>query len=293
MNTTATHPDDSALAAGGETLAQLRTRVPALRERWRASTPFHYIIIDDFLPPAFAEAIHNNYPKPDGEGWERTTYTHQKKKLTRRSGFPRPVAEFFELAGGSAFLGVLSDVVDIPNLLHDPELVGGGLHQSLSGGFLDVHTDYNLHPQSKLHRRLNLLLYMNKDWKPEYEGYLELWDMASHKQIENIAPSFNRVVIFETNEISFHGHPKPLAIPPHVTRSSLALYYYTTERDSVAPEHNTLYRQTTGLRGRIKTARSSLQAASERVRERGVPALLADLGRKVRRRIAGLPPENK
>ncbi len=89
-------------------------------------------------------------------------------------------------------MDLVSDIVGIAGLLHDPALVGGGLHQILPGGFLDVHTDYNFHPQTKLHRRLNLLLYMNKDWKREYEGYLELWDMDAKKQIEDIAPAFNR-----------------------------------------------------------------------------------------------------
>lgn len=164
------------------------------------------------------------------------------------------------------FKNLISSICNIPQLISDPELVGGGLHQIMNGGYLDVHVDYNFHPQTKLHRRLNLLLYLNKDWKQEYEGYLELWDMDAKKQLDAIAPIFNRAVIFETNEISYHGHPRPLNMPPDVMRKSLAVYYYSKEREEseVAIEHNTIYRQTTGLKGYVKTSLSALVALDER-----------------------------
>ena len=41
---------------------------------------------------------------------------------------------------------------------------------------LKIHSDFYLHQYLKIDRRLNLLLYLNDDWKDEYGGHLELWD---------------------------------------------------------------------------------------------------------------------
>jgi hypothetical protein len=275
-------------------LTGLGSRLPLMRSQWAAAQPFHYVIIDDFLPNGMAAEIHAAYPPAVIDGWDNATYTHQKKKLTMRSGFAPPIDRFFHLCATTQFRDLLTDITAIPHLLDDPELVGGGLHQIVRGGFLDLHVDYNFHPHTKLHRRLNLLVYMNKEWRPEYQGYLELWDWTQQKrQLESVAPLFNRAVLFETNEISVHGHPKPLAVPPQTTRKSLALYYYTAQREIVAPEHNTLYHQSTGVRGYVKTAISSAQAAAERIRDKGPMFVARDVAHKVRRRVLGLPPVNR
>jgi Rps23 Pro-64 3,4-dihydroxylase Tpa1-like proline 4-hydroxylase len=277
-----------------KSLERIRARAAEYARSWNAKTPFHYIVIDDFLDPAEAEALLAAYPPPAVEGWDQTTYVHQRKKFTRTRDFPAPIADFFDLTGRPEFRALISEITGIPDLVEDADLVGGGLHQILRGGFLDVHVDYNFHPRTKLHRRLNLLVYMNKDWRDEYQGALELWDMQAHRQLENILPLFNRGVIFETNEVSFHGHPRPLNAPQSVTRKSLAVYYYTHTRDAaaVAPEHNTLYRQTTGLPGYVKTSLSATTSAVERARKQGLGALLGNVKNKVSRRLQGRPPEN-
>ena len=179
--------------------------------------------------------------------------------------------------------------------MSDPTLQGGGLHQIVSGGFLDVHVDFNRHPRTKLHRRLNLLCYLNKDWKREYEGYLELWDMDRRRCFEMIEPAFNRCVIFETNEISYHGHPKPLRAPQGITRKSLSVYYYTATRDLVdtAEEHNTVYEHTEGIRSYVKTGKSGLAALYERIREGQGPVLVREVGSRIRRLLQGSPPPNR
>ncbi|MEQ8423791.1 MAG: 2OG-Fe(II) oxygenase, partial [Cyclobacteriaceae bacterium] len=144
---------------------------------------------------------------------------------------------------------------------------GGGLHQSTHGAFLDVHVDFNIHPETGFHRRLNLILYFNKNWKPEYEGKLELWDMTKKTRLENYSPNFNRCVIFETNEYSYHGHPKPLNTPPGTTRKSMALYYYTKDRSAneIVASHNTRYVNTSGFAGVVKNISSSIKALKERI----------------------------
>jgi hypothetical protein len=275
-------------------LERLAARADAYAREWSSKTPFRYVVMDDFLAPEDAEAILAAYPEPDVEGWNHPTYMHQRKKFTRTSGFEPPVAEFFALTASPEFRTLMTRITGIADLEADPDLVGGGLHQILRGGFLNVHVDYNFHPKTKLHRRLNLLLYMNKDWQDEWEGCLELWDMQTKRQLERIAPRFNRAAMFETNEISYHGHPRPLNTPSHVTRKSLAVYYYTKTRDdgTLAPEHNTLSRQTEGLGGYVKTSRAAAEAALERVREKGVGSVVKIIAKKVDRTLKGKLPEN-
>jgi Rps23 Pro-64 3,4-dihydroxylase Tpa1-like proline 4-hydroxylase len=267
-------------------------RVERLAAQWSdPKKPFRYLVEDSFLPAGFAEELLASYPAPEADGWDNITYTHQRKKFVRTSSFPGAVAQFFRLCEDQRFLDIIEKVTGIKKVLADPALVGGGLHQIVNGGFLNVHVDFNFHPKTKLHRRLNLLLYMNKDWRSDYGGNLELWDMQKKLQIENIAPEFNRAVLFETNEVSFHGHPRPLAGPDGLTRKSLAVYYYTEQRErtAVAPEHNTLYRNTTGLRGYLKTARSSLEATVERLQREGIRPVT----KIVVDRLLGKPPQNE
>lgn len=274
------------------TLESLKKRAANLRAQWSKQAPFPYFVIDDFLPVEFAEALLCEFPPQESEAWCRRTYTHQREKLTMTSGFAPVTDYFFRLSADPEFLALVSDVTGIRNILADPELVGGGLHQIAHGGFLDIHIDFNLHPRTKLHRRMNLLFYLNKNWRPEYEGNLELWDMAKKRRLESLAPIFNRAILFETNEVSYHGHPMPLAGPNDITRKSLAVYYYTETRDVVAPEHNTMYRQTTGIPGYAKTLASSARALVERAKRDNAAALATDLVDKAYRRLRGLPPRN-
>ena len=276
-------------------ITKLENRKDELRQKWFSGKPFHYFFVDEFLPRKLAEDLLACYPSSDQNSWTKTTYVHQSNKHHVQSGFPEPIKNFFDLMATPNFLKLISEITDIDDLIADPKLFGGGLHQILPGGFLDVHIDYNIHPETKLYRRLNLLVYLNKNWKREYEGYLELWDMENEKQLENIAPIFNRAVMFETNEISYHGHPVPLKCPPPMTRKSLAVYYYSKERDDQylsAQEHNTIYKQTSGLQGYVKTFYLFCQTFTERLEQEGPGKLSRRLINKMHRLLKGLPPEN-
>jgi len=275
-------------------LERLAARADEYAREWKSKTPFHYLVMDDFLAPEDAEAILAAYPDPDGENWNHPTYVNQKKKFTKTSGFPPKIAEFFELTAAPEFLALMSRIMGIADLQEDPDLVGGGLHQTIRGGFLDVHIDYNYHPKTKLHRRANLLLYMNKGWQDDWEGCLELWDMGTKRRLERVAPEFNRAVLFETNEVSYHGHPVPLKAPHGIARKSLAVYYYTATREdgTLAPEHNTLSRQTTGAGGYVKTALTAAEAALERAKGQGFGAVLKNVAKKAELRLKGEKPKS-
>lgn len=112
-------------------------------------------------------------------------------------------------------------------MLPDPYFTRGGFHEISTGGLLGIHSDFRVNENLQLFRRVNMLIYLNKDWKEEYGGKLELWDQSMTAVVHSITPVFNRCVIFNTDAKSFHGHPEPLATPQGITRKSIALYYYT------------------------------------------------------------------
>lgn len=248
-------------------IAKLNEAKQSLNEYWSTRKPFRYFIYDGFFKPEAAERILQAYPEPD-INWDNTTYINQKNKFTKTTFEEGTLLkQVIEELNSQEFLNVMQEITGIDDLVADDMLFGGGLHQSVKGAFLDVHVDFNYHPETKYHRRMNIIIYMNKDWKQEYNGYLELWDMDAKKQLEYVEPKFNRCVVFETNEISFHGHPKPLNTPVGVSRKSIALYYYTKDRPAheVSGDHNTIYVNTEGMGGKMKNLKSGIKAFLERI----------------------------
>jgi Rps23 Pro-64 3,4-dihydroxylase Tpa1-like proline 4-hydroxylase len=251
-------------------IQQLNERLPEIKASFQAKKPFRYVAIDNFLPEAIANQIHDNYPAVNFGEWDGTTYLDQKNKF-QKSKFEEGsfMQEVFDQLNGPVFCDWLDRLVELEEpLMGDADLFGGGLHQSINGAFLNVHVDYNIHPKTQYHRRLNAIIYLNKDWKDSYQGHNELWDFTDGKKVmlDRVAPIFNRCVIFETNEISFHGHPTPLNTPEGVTRKSLATYYYTKDRPEheKAADHNTIYINTEGSFGQWKRFVAGVKAFAER-----------------------------
>jgi len=252
----------------------LRARLKDLKNEYQLKKPFRYVVFEDFFPKEIAEQILKEYPTISNGEWDGTTYLDQKNKFQKTKFEKESVIDtVFDELNSVEFLSWLQDLTEIEeNLIGDDDLFGGGLHQSINGAFLNVHVDYNINPKTKFHRRLNVLVYMNKDWEDEYEGCLELWDLTEEKKelLEKIAPTFNRCVIFETNEISFHGHPKQLNTPKNINRKSIATYYYTKNRpkSEIAEEHNTIYVNTEGITGKVKRFNSGVKALLERINKK-------------------------
>jgi hypothetical protein len=213
--------------------------------------PFPHIVADNFLPQEIADRLLAEFPSPEKIDWIRQTNPRSKKLSTEAldevSSFTYQLLNHFN---SPAALNFLERLTGIPALVPDPYFVGGGLHQIERDGYLKIHADFNMHPKLKLDRRINLLLYMNKDWKEEYGGHLELWDKTMTRCVKKVLPVFNRCVIFSTLDWAFHGHPEPLTCPPGWTRKSVALYYYTNGRPEAektgAGTHGTLYQARPG-----------------------------------------------
>jgi hypothetical protein len=231
----------------------LGERAAELARRFREGKPFPFLVLDDFLPVPLAERLERDYPGPASEFWQRLPAADQRNKLTcnQEARFPDSIRRVIQELNGGTFLKVLEEVTGIGDLVADTKLVGGGMHQILRGGHLRVHIDYSHHPGNRLNRRLNLLLFLNKDWKEEYGGHFELWDRGVTKSEQKVLPVFNRCVIFATSPTSYHGHPEPLTCPQDRSRKSIALYYYSNgrpEEPGSDVEHNTTFRLRPGDR---------------------------------------------
>jgi len=206
-------------------------QAPALSRQFRENKPYPHLHLREFLDPDVAAEMAAEFPGLETDAWTR--YKHQNENklgLARRSLFPPPLGEVVDELNSPAFLHWLSQVTGIPGLLSDSSLEGGGLHQSGPGGFLNIHTDFTTHHYHKnWHRQVNLILYLNPNWQERWGGAIELWDRDVRQCAVKIPPLFNEALIFQTNDISYHGFPEPLRCPEGESRKSLALYYYTLD----------------------------------------------------------------
>ncbi|HVE40521.1 MAG TPA: 2OG-Fe(II) oxygenase [Planctomycetota bacterium] len=217
-----------------------------------SADPFPHTVIEDFLPGPVADRLLEEFPDPNKIDWKRQENPRSKKLSTEvLDGVNAFTYQLLHHFNSPSTLKFLERLTGIKGLVPDPYFVGGGLHQIERDGYLKIHADFNMHPALKLDRRINLLLYMNKDWKEEYGGHLELWDRTMSKCVKKVLPVFNRCVVFNTLDWAYHGHPEPLTCPPGWTRKSLALYYYTNGRppEEKSAEHGTLYQARPGAAG--------------------------------------------
>ncbi len=194
--------------------------------------PFAHVVIDDFLPQADAENVLAEFAVTES-GWNHYHHYNEKKlALTDLSQMGPHTQRVFDALQDERFVAFLGELTGIDGLISDPDLDGAGMHQIVPGGFLNMHTDFMSHTvNSSWSRQLNLLVYFNKDWRPEWNGALELWNGSMTHCVESVEPAFNRAVLFYTRSKSFHGHPHKLACPEGETRKSIALYYFRDEHE--------------------------------------------------------------
>jgi Rps23 Pro-64 3,4-dihydroxylase Tpa1-like proline 4-hydroxylase len=214
-------------------------------KNYRDALPYPHIVFDNFLEAWAAEKVLDGFPRVSDEGWIHYIHFNEKKHgLNKLEFIPEFIRDgLIQELNSAAFLKYLEKLTGINHLVADTTFEGGGIHQSEPGGFLNIHADFTVHPHKKnWRRRVNLLVYLNKDWKESYDGDLELWDRDMNKCTQKITPHFNRIVIFNTDKDSYHGVPEPLKCPAGSTRKSIALYYYTEEKIGSFKRRATNYR---------------------------------------------------
>ena len=247
------------------------------REQYQAAMPFPHIQFNDFFDASVLKGVVDEFP--DLEAMQAKQFEDERQKKFAGNGeqyFGPKTIQFCRYLNSQPFLEFLQELTGIERpLIGDPYFVGGGQHEIKRGGFLKVHADFNFHPQLKLDRRLNVLVYLNEDWEEAYGGFFELWEKDMSKCGTKIAPKFNTMAVFSTTSDSFHGHPDPLECPDTRSRKSLAFYYYTNGRpDHEISEgsHNTIFR----ARPESSDSKSLVEKSSllRRVVEQGCPPVL-------------------
>jgi dTDP-glucose 4,6-dehydratase len=198
-----------------------------LNNTFHSALPFEHIIIPNFLNKEYAEKIFNEYPVDiETENWYKYNNPIEKKFANDSiSIMPRCIKKIFNLLSCKEIIEKISLLTGINNLEYDPYLHGAGLHIHTTGGKLDMHLDYEKHPYLDKERKLNIILYMSKDWKEEWNGQTQLWNNDLSECIVKSPVIFNTAIIFKTNDISWHGLPDEITCPEGVFRKTLAYYY--------------------------------------------------------------------
>jgi Rps23 Pro-64 3,4-dihydroxylase Tpa1-like proline 4-hydroxylase len=227
-------------------MARLERDIDRLSATYQSAEPYPHIVIDDFLEPGAAESAMAEFPPLDRDQWTNFIHVNERKfSNTDPTTWGPTLQRILDELNSPRFVQFVGQLLGVDDLIPDPTLEGGGLHQSTRGGFLNVHADYTVHPHNrKWQRRANLLLYLNENWLPGYGGDLELWSPDMKHCVEKVSPISNRALIFTTDVTSFHGHPEPMQCPDGVARRSLALYYFSVEEDPMV--RSTEYRPRPG-----------------------------------------------
>lgn len=197
-----------------------------LRISFDNAEPCRFLALDDFLSDELANQLYENFPGMDDLKVRRKSLNEDKAEDYHFDRFHPAFSELREFIKSEEFCSYMSRITGIEELHTTTDALGSGVHQGANGSYVDVHVDVNMNPEKGLWRRINLLIYLNKHWKDEYGGHLELWDKEMKVMHHKLAPNFNRAVIFETDDNSPHGYGK-INVPEGETRKSFYTYFYT------------------------------------------------------------------
>lgn len=222
-------------------------------KQYISNEPFPNIYFDDFFNGDFLDKVLDEFPDLESRNGKKYNDSNQVKFATKSEyEMGSETRRIIHFLNSHIFLEFLSNLTGINDLIPDPYLSGGGCHEIKRGGFLKIHADFNKHPKNQLDRRINVLIYLNKNWDKTYGGDFELWNNDMTKSVKKIEPVFNRMAIFSTTSKSYHGHPDPLMCPDNRSRKSIALYFYTNGRPEEEVEkylesHSTIFKARVGV----------------------------------------------
>jgi len=251
-------------------LAAMEARVDELAASYRSAAPFPHVVIDDVLPAEVLERVYAELAEMNSGDWNGYVHFNERKfSNTDVDSWGTTLRSVAEVFASDRFRDFLERISGFDGLHADTSLDGGGVHRCYRGGFLNIHADFTAHHSvANWRRRVNLLLYLNPTWDPSWGGDLELWDRDMQRCVASVAPIGNRILLFSTDEHSYHGHPDPLRTPDAVARQSLALYYFTEEENPLARATDYRPRPTDGARRMLIFADKKALAAFDVVKRR-------------------------
>ena len=221
-------------------LGSLEGRVATLAAEYAAAQPFPHVVLDDVLFPDAFRAAAKEFPALRDPFWKGYLHVNETKYgNTQPDTWGSTLTAVAQDLTSPDFVAFLEELTGIRGLLPDWSMDGGGLHETLRGGHLNVHADFTTHHvKENWSRRVNILLYLNEEWLEQWGGQLELWDKEMTAPQAKVQPAGNRMLVFTTSDDSFHGHPEALTCPEDVARRSMALYYFTEEASPVRKATN-------------------------------------------------------
>jgi hypothetical protein len=223
---------------------RLSASVKSLSLKYRSARPFPHLVLDNLFSEDLLERVIHEMPPLGDANWVRHDDDHIRQ-FNLRSAVDLGVAgsELVGFLHSAKFLFFLSRVTGIHDLLPDPYLQGGGYHRIPQGGKFDVHVDRNTAYSTGLIRRLSLLIYLNKNWKHDYGGQLELWNKDGKRREVSIEPTFNHTAIFEITDENYHGVPAVVRCPAGRSRNCFVVYYHTVALpgNNAAMAHTSIY----------------------------------------------------
>jgi Rps23 Pro-64 3,4-dihydroxylase Tpa1-like proline 4-hydroxylase len=213
-----------------------------LHAEFDSALPYRHVVIENLLKTEIANQLFENFPTVEKLDVHYHGLNEKKSEGANFESFHPLFSELKKEMMSKEWSDWVSKVTGIKDVFITDDNLGMGLHQGTNGSFLDVHVDFNIHHVKNVHRRLNMLIYLNKNWKDEYNGAIEMWNADMSKLEKAVMPNFNRCLIFETSEISYHGYTTPLNIPENESRKSIYSYYYTNQREGAAKYHDTVFK---------------------------------------------------
>lgn len=211
------------------------------------SEPFDHIVIDNFLDEELAKKLSSEFMDYNSPNWYCYNNPLEHKKTSNNwYHFPPTTYQYMSYLNSPEFIKRIEDITGISGLYPDIGLHGAGWHIHGRGGKLNVHLDYSIHPKLNLLRKLNIIIYLEEDWDPDWGGGLELWSNDPEtnkplKKVKHVDYKFNRAIIFDTTQHSWHGFADPLTCPENKHRKSIAMYYLTVPPDGVDTRKRALY----------------------------------------------------
>ncbi|MBL4900980.1 MAG: 2OG-Fe(II) oxygenase [Colwellia sp.] len=217
------------------------------KEIYQNKKPFSYDGITDLFSEVALDGILDSFPAvEDEELWDKRDDKGIQVKLrtnwkTELDIAPK-ILEVVQTLQSGRFCRLLSEYTGIDGLMPDYWFGGGGLNQIMKDGELAIHVDGTYNDEIKMYRRVNIIVFLNQDWKDEYGGHLEFWDKELTHCVDKVSPVYNTMAMFNTSDLTPHGHPYPLTCPDNMSRKSLILYYYTSSRPDDEIVHEKVHR---------------------------------------------------
>lgn len=205
----------------------LENNIAKFYKMFNEAQPQKHLVIDDFLEPDAADIAYRFFPKMEEMDTLKDFRQNKAQDPDITKFHPIFSQVIFEHLHSQRFLQLISQITGISNLYGDPKLYASGLAQGANESYLNVHIDNSSHPVEPWYRRVNLLIYLNPNWKEDKGGHLELWSEDMSESVA-ILPIFNRMAIFATDKQSWHGH-RHVNTPDGDTRKSINIYYFTEE----------------------------------------------------------------